>query len=26
VRHYNDVLLVNVRTGRVLTVHRGFFW
>ena len=26
VRHYNDVLLVNVRTGRVMTVHRGFFW
>lgn len=26
VRHYNDVLLVNVRTGRVIEVHRGFFW
>ena len=26
VRHYNDVLLVNVRTGRVVEVHRGFFW
>jgi Ni/Co efflux regulator RcnB len=26
VRHYNDVLLVNVRTGRVVQVHRGFFW
>lgn len=26
VRHYNDVMLVNVRTGRVMTVHRGFFW
>ncbi|MGE4322550.1 MAG: RcnB family protein [Sphingobium sp.] len=26
VRHYNDVLLVNVRTGRVMEVHRGFFW
>lgn len=26
VRHYNDVLLVNVRTGRVVAVHRGFFW
>ena len=26
VRHYNDVLLVNVRTGRVMQVHRGFFW
>jgi Ni/Co efflux regulator RcnB len=26
VRHYNDVLLVDIRTGRVVTVHRGFFW
>ena len=26
VRHYNDVLLVNVRNGRVLEVNRGFFW
>ncbi|BBF68122.1 RcnB family protein [Sphingomonas bisphenolicum] len=26
VRHYNDVLLVNVRTGRVITAHRAFFW
>ena len=26
VRHYNDVLLVNVRSGRVMEVHRGFFW
>ncbi|WP_257539087.1 RcnB family protein [Sphingobium sp. CFD-1] len=26
VRHYNDVLLVNGRTGRVVQVHRGFFW
>lgn len=26
VRHYNDVLLVNVRTGRVMEVHRSFFW
>ena len=26
VRHYNDVLLVNVRNGRVIQVHRGFFW
>jgi Ni/Co efflux regulator RcnB len=26
VRHYNDVLLVNVRSGRVMQVHRGFFW
>ena len=26
VRHYNDVMLVNVRNGRVIQVHRGFFW
>lgn len=26
VRHYNDVLLVNVRSGAVVQVHRGFFW
>lgn len=26
VRHYNDVLLVNIRTGRVVQVNRGFFW
>lgn len=26
VRHYDDVLLVNIRTGRVVEVHRGFFW
>ncbi len=26
VRHYNDVMLVNVRTGRVMQVHRSFFW
>ncbi|WP_298401996.1 RcnB family protein [Sphingobium sp.] len=26
VRHYNDVLLVNVRTGRVVEAHRSFFW
>jgi Ni/Co efflux regulator RcnB len=26
VRHYNDVLLVNVRTGTVVQVNRGFFW
>ena len=25
VRHYNDVLLVNVRTGLVMQVHRCFF-
>lgn len=26
VRHYNDVLLINVRTGRVVEVNRDFFW
>ncbi|WNO54281.1 RcnB family protein [Stakelama saccharophila] len=26
VRHYDDVLLVDVRTGRVLRVYRDFFW
>jgi len=26
VRHYNDVLLVNYRTGRVVQVIRGFYW
>ncbi|MBB6123318.1 RcnB family protein [Sphingobium subterraneum] len=26
VRNYDDVLLVNVRTGRVVEVHRNFFW
>lgn len=26
VRHYDDVLLVNVRTGRVVRVIHGFFW
>lgn len=26
IRHYDDVLLVNVRTGRVIEVHRNFFW
>jgi Ni/Co efflux regulator RcnB len=26
VRHYNDVLLVDIRTGRVITVHRNFYW
>lgn len=26
VRYGNDVLLVNVRTGRVLEVNRGFFY
>ena len=26
VRHYNDVLLVNARTGRVIRAYRGFYW
>lgn len=26
VRHYDDVLLVNMRTGLVVQVYRGFFW
>lgn len=26
VRHYNDVLLVNLRTGRVIRAYRGFYW
>ncbi|MBB4640929.1 RcnB family protein [Rhizorhapis suberifaciens] len=26
VRHYDDVLLVNMRTGRVVDVYRNFFW
>ena len=26
VRYGNDVVLVNIRSGRVVTVHRGFFW
>lgn len=26
VRHYNDVLLVNTRTGRVVRAYRGFYW
>lgn len=26
VRYGNDVVLVNVRTGRVIEVHRSFFW
>ncbi|TVV69867.1 RcnB family protein [Sphingomonas solaris] len=26
VRYGNDVLLVNSRTGRVVTAHNGFFW
>ncbi len=26
VRHYNDVLLIDVRTGRVVNVYRNFYW
>lgn len=26
VRYGNDVVLVNIRTGRVAQVHRSFFW
>ena len=26
VRHYNDVLLVNTRSGRVVQVYKGFYW
>ena len=26
VRYGNDVLLVNVRNGRVITAYNGFFW
>lgn len=26
VRHYNDLLLINTRSGRVMQVYRGFFW
>jgi Ni/Co efflux regulator RcnB len=26
IRHYNDVLLVNTRTGRVVRAYRGFYW
>lgn len=26
VRHYDDALLVNVRTGRVIQVINGFYW
>ena len=26
VRHYDDVLLINVRSGRVVDVIRGFYW
>jgi Ni/Co efflux regulator RcnB len=26
VRHYDDVLLINMRTGRVLRVYHNFYW
>ena len=26
IRYGNDVLLVNVRSGRIVQVNRGFFW
>jgi Ni/Co efflux regulator RcnB len=26
VRHYDDALLVNIRTGRVVRVINGFYW
>lgn len=26
IRHYDDVLLVNIRTGRIVDVQRGFYW
>ncbi len=26
VRHYNDLLLVNIRSGRIIDVYRGYFW
>lgn len=26
VRHYNDLLLVNTRTGRVVRVYNRFYW
>lgn len=26
VRNYDDVLLINMRTGRVVTVYHNFFW
>ncbi|MDQ3080422.1 MAG: RcnB family protein [Pseudomonadota bacterium] len=26
VRYYNDALLVNIYTGRVVDVEYGFFW
>lgn len=26
VRHYDDALLINIRTGRVIDVQRNYFW
>jgi Ni/Co efflux regulator RcnB len=26
VRHYNDLLLVNIRSGRIIDIYRGYFW
>ena len=26
VRHYNDLLLVNIRSGSVVRVYRSFYW
>lgn len=26
VRHYDDLLLINVRNGRVVNVYRNFYW
>lgn len=26
VRHYDDILLINIRTGRVVDVIRNFYW
>ncbi|MFC4290952.1 RcnB family protein [Sphingorhabdus arenilitoris] len=26
IRHYNDLLLVNIRSGHVVRVYRGFYW
>jgi len=26
IRHYDDALLINIRTGRVIDVHHNYFW
>jgi Ni/Co efflux regulator RcnB len=26
VRNYDDVMLVDIRNGRIVEVHRNFFW